>query len=58
MPLTNCLRFIVSIGLHAREMLRRERRDALEAELLALARMIVSPMEKMPGSNTPMMSPA
>ena len=34
-PLTNCLRFIVSLGDDEHEVLRLERRDAGEAELLA-----------------------
>ena len=39
-------------------MLRRERRNTFKLELLVRPVQSVSPMEKIPGSNTPMISPA
>ena len=56
-PLTNCLRFIVSLGetsmkCSGSNVGMPEKRNFLPGTV------IVSPMEKMPGSNTPMMSPA
>ena len=43
---------------HPREMLRREGRNPLKCRTFCPAVQSVSPIEKMPGSNTPMISPA
>ena len=55
--LTNCLRFMVSFGL------TREKCSGGNVGMPAKRNFLpgvvmVSPMEKMPGSNTPMISPA
>ena len=56
-PLMNCLRFMVSLG-DTRMKCSGSKVGMPENLNFFPGTVTVSPMEKMPGSNTPMMSPA
>ena len=56
-PLTNCLRFMVST-CEITEKCSGANVGMPSKRTRSFGSQIVSPMEKMPGSNTPMMSPA